>query len=123
MCPFLLVEDHPLNQTIALKILKKKEMLVDLAKDGVEAVEKFNDSTTNYYDAILMDIRMPRMTGLEAARAIRQSDREDAKEIVIIAMSANAFDEDVEKSKEAGMNEHLSKPIEPERIYETLAAY
>ena len=73
-----------------------------------------------YYDAILMDVRMPVMDGLEATRAIRALDRPDAKSIPIIAMTANAFDEDVKQSLQAGMNVHLSKPVEPEHLYETL---
>ena len=74
----------------------------------------------NHYDAVLMDVRMPVMDGLAATRAIRALDREDAKRIPIIAMTANAFDEDVQRSLQAGMTAHLSKPVEPERLYETL---
>ncbi|MBR1497609.1 MAG: response regulator, partial [Oscillospiraceae bacterium] len=73
-----------------------------------------------HYDAVLMDVRMPVLDGLGAARAIRALDRPDAKEIPIIALTANAFDEDVQRSLQAGMNAHLTKPIEPERLYETL---
>ena len=78
------------------------------------------EHAAGYYDAILMDVRMPVMDGLEATRAIRDLDRPDAKSIPIIAMTANAFDEDVKQSLQAGMNAHLSKPVEPERLYETL---
>ena len=81
----------------------------------------FSESAPGYYDAILMDVRMPVMDGLSAARAIRALDREDAKTIPILAMTANVFDEDVEHALQAGMNAHLSKPIEPERMYETMA--
>ena len=80
----------------------------------------FSEHPAGYYDAILMDIRMPVMDGLAAARAIRALDRPDAKSIPIIAMTANAFDEDVQQSLQAGMNAHLSKPVEPENLYETL---
>jgi CheY-like chemotaxis protein len=73
-----------------------------------------------YYDAILMDMRMPVMDGLEATKAIRSLDREDAKEIPVVALTANAFDEDVERSMQAGLNAHLSKPVDPEVLFETL---
>ena len=84
------------------------------------AVEMFSGHPEGYYDAILMDVRMPVMNGLEATRAIRGLKRSDAREIPIIAMTANAFDEDVQLSLQAGMNAHLSKPVEPDRLYETL---
>ncbi len=119
----LLAEDHPLNQKIARKVLEKKQMIVETADDGVYAVEKYQESTPGYYDAILMDIRMPRMTGIEAVKAIRALNRADAKSIPIIAMSANAFDEDVALSKSSGMDDHLTKPVEPEVLYRTLARY
>ena len=80
----------------------------------------FEKSPAGYYDAILMDVRMPEMDGLEAAVAIRALDRADAKSIPIIAMTANAFDEDVQRSLQVGMNAHLSKPVEPEHLYQTL---
>ena len=82
--------------------------------------EKMAASPENYYSAILMDIRMPEMDGLEATRLIRAMDRADAKAIPIIALTANAFDEDVQRSLQAGMNAHLSKPIKPDALYETL---
>jgi CheY-like chemotaxis protein len=80
-------------------------------------------SKAGTYDQILMDIRMPKLNGLEAARKIRKLNRTDAKTIPIIAMTANAFDEDVQESKEAGMNAHLSKPINPQLLYETIEMY
>ena len=80
----------------------------------------FEKSPAGYYDEILMDVRMPEMDGLEAAVAIRALDRADAKSIPIIAMTANAFDEDVQRSLQVGMNAHLSKPVEPEHLYQTL---
>ena len=73
-----------------------------------------------YYDAILMDMRMPEMDGLEATRIIRATDQADAKTIPIIALTANAFDEDVQRSMQAGLNAHLSKPVEPDLLFETL---
>ena len=84
------------------------------------AVRRFSEKPEGYYDAILMDVRMPVMDGLTATKTIRALDRPDAKTIPIIAMTANVFDEDVERSREAGMNAHLSKPVEPDKLYETM---
>ncbi|WP_367186332.1 response regulator [Oscillibacter sp.] len=98
-------------------------ILVQHAENGQVAVSLFGASANNYFDAILMDIRMPQMDGLTAARAIRAMDRPDAKSVPILAMTANAFDEDVEKSKAAGMNAHLAKPIEPQQLYQTLSDF
>ena len=109
-----------INAEIMKELLRMKEMEVDHAENGKLVVEMFADSEENYYDAILMDVRMPEMTGLEATEAIRALERPDAKEIPIIAMTANAFDEDVQRSLQVGMNAHLSKPVEPEHLYETL---
>ncbi|MCI2056384.1 MAG: ATP-binding protein [Oscillibacter sp.] len=116
----LLCEDHPLNTQIATRLLKKRGMLVECAENGQVAVNRFKQSEIGHFDAILMDIRMPVMDGLMAAKAIRALDRADAKDIPIIAMTANAFDEDVQKSKAAGMNVHLAKPIDPQQMYQTL---
>ncbi|MCI2058072.1 MAG: transporter substrate-binding domain-containing protein [Oscillibacter sp.] len=116
----LLAEDHPLNTQIAAKLLEKKEMAVEHAENGQLAVERFSAAPPGYYDAILMDIRMPVMDGLQAAKAIRALDRPDAGTVPIVAMTANAFKEDVQKSLKAGMDAHLSKPIEPERMYDVL---
>ena len=116
----LLAEDMFINAEIMKELLRMKEMEVDHAENGKLVVEMFADSEENYYDAILMDVRMPEMTGLEATEAIRALERPDAKEIPIIAMTANAFDEDVQRSLQVGMNAHLSKPVEPEQLYETL---
>ena len=80
----------------------------------------FKEKPTGYYSAILMDIRMPVMDGLKATETIRALDKEDAKTIPILAMTANAFDEDVQRSLQAGLNAHLSKPVEPELLFETL---
>lgn len=119
----LLCEDHPLNTLVATKLLEKVGMIVEKAENGLIGVNKFSDSQENEYDVILMDIRMPIMDGLEATTKIRALNRQDAKSVPIIAMTANAFAEDRSLSKSAGMNEHLSKPIEPNILYKTLSDY
>ena len=116
----LLAEDVEVNAEIMMMVLSMRNMEADHAENGKIAVEKFAASEPGYYDAILMDMRMPEMDGLEATKAIRAMDREDAKEIPIIALTANAFDEDVQRSMQAGLNAHLSKPVEPEILFETL---
>ena len=116
----LLAEDVAVNAEIMMMVLSMREMQVDHAENGRIAVEMFADHEPGYYDAILMDMRMPEMDGLEATRTIRAMDRRDAKEIPIIALTANAFDEDVQRSMQAGLNAHLSKPVEPEILFETL---
>ena len=83
-------------------------------------MEKFRESPEAYYSAILMDMRMPEMDGLEATRVIRAMDRKDAGSVPIIALTANAFDEDVQRSLQAGLNAHLSKPVQPDTLFETL---
>lgn len=116
----LLFEDHPLNTMVAVKLLENKGFQVVHAENGKIGVDKFAESPVGTFDAILMDIRMPVMDGLQAARAIRGMNRADAKKVPIIAMTADAYDEDMEKSKQAGMNAHLAKPIEPQKLYCTL---
>lgn len=116
----LLCEDHPLNRQIATRLLEKEGVLVEYAENGQAAVDAFNQSEPMYFDGILMDIRMPVMDGLTASKAIRALKHSDAETIPIIAMTANAFDEDVQKSKDAGMNAHLAKPIDPKLMYQTL---
>lgn len=116
----LLAEDVMINAEIIKEILKIKEAVVDHAENGKLALDLFTGSPENYYDAILMDVRMPEMDGLEATAAIRALDRTDARTIPIIAMTANAFDEDVQRSLQVGMNAHLSKPVEPDHLYQTL---
>lgn len=116
----LLAEDMPVNAEIMVMVLQMREMEVELAENGKIALDMFQNSPENYYDAILMDMRMPEMDGLEATQKIRALDRKDAKTIPIIALTANAFDEDVQRSLQAGLNAHLSKPVEPEVLFDTL---
>ncbi len=117
----LLAEDMDINAEILMDLLDMEGISAERAENGQAAVEMFFQSAKDYYDAVLMDVRMPVMDGLEAARAIRALDRPDAGTIPIIALTANAFDEDVQRSLQAGMNAHLSKPVEPDRLYETLS--
>ncbi len=94
--------------------------IADVTQNGKEALEMFSSSDDGYYDAVLMDIRMPQMDGLEATENIRRMGRSDARRIPVIAMTANEFDEDVQRSLRAGMNAHLTKPVEPEKLCQTL---
>ena len=94
--------------------------MVEHADNGQTAVDMFKASPTYYYDAILMDVRMPVKDGLAASVEIRAQNRPDAKTVPIIAMTANAFDEDVQRSLQAGMNAHLSKPVDPDLLHDTL---
>ena len=116
----LLAEDVMVNAEIMMMVLSMREMEVDHAENGRIALEMFESHEPGYYDAILMDMRMPEMDGLEATARIRALDRDDAKKIPIIALTANAFDEDVQRSMQAGLDAHLSKPVEPELLFETL---
>ena len=119
----LLVEDNELNIEIAQTILETEGAVVDLAHNGQEAVDRFLSGDPDRYDLILMDIQMPVMDGLEATRMIRRSDHPRAATIPIIAMTANAFDEDMKKSVESGMNGHLSKPIEIDKFFQTISRF
>jgi two-component system sensor histidine kinase/response regulator len=116
----LLAEDNTINAEIATNLLEMKGCEVEIATNGVEAVESFAAAPVGRYDAILMDVRMPVMDGLDATRAIRAMRKADARTVPIFAMTANAFQEDVKMSLDAGMNAHLTKPIEPVTLYETL---
>ena len=119
----LLAEDVMINAEIMMMVLGMREMNVEHAENGQIAVDMFMAAEPGYYDAILMDMRMPVMDGLEATRAIRASGRPDAGTIPVIALTANAFDEDVQRSMQAGLNAHLSKPVEPEALFDTLETF
>ena len=119
----LLAEDQPLNQEIAKHLLEKVGLIVDVADNGKIACDKFAASAENYYSAVILDIRMPVMDGLEAARTIREMQRSDVKDMPLIAMSADAFEEDISKSLSNGINAHLIKPINTARLYATLAEF
>lgn len=119
----LLAEDNELNMEIASFVLDEQGAAVTEAKDGKQALDLFAASVPGTYDIILMDIMMPVMDGLEAARAIRSLERSDAKEIPIIAVSANAFADDIEESVRSGMNDHLSKPLDFEKLFKMIYKY
>ena len=119
----LIAEDIDLNAEILADLLELEGIRSERAENGRIALELFSAAPPGKYDAILMDLRMPVMDGLTAAREIRATDRPDAKTIPIIALTANSFQEDVERCREAGMNEHLAKPAEPEILYGTLAKW
>lgn len=116
----MVVEDNALNMEIAQALLEDCNMTVETAYNGEEAVQRMKEVPEGYYDLILMDIMMPVMDGLEATGEIRKLDREDCHTIPIVAMSANAFDEDVKRSLASGMNGHLSKPVNVGKLQEML---
>ena len=116
----LLVEDNEINREIARTIINEMGIQTDEAKDREEAVKIVSESEIGYYDLILMDIQMPKMDGYSATKAIRLLDRADASGIPIIAMTANAFEEDIWAARRAGMNGHLSKPVNIEKLKSTL---
>ena len=116
----LLVEDNELNREIAVEILQNAGFVLDYAEDGTLAVNKMRTAAPGQYDLILMDIQMPHMNGYEAARQIRQLSNPAVKNIPIIAMTANAFSEDRQKAFAAGMNDHITKPIDVPKLMETL---
>ena len=116
----LVVEDNELNMEIAVFMLEKNGLKIECATDGVEAVDKYAGNKSGYYDAIFMDIMMPNLNGWDATRKIRTMQREDSEKIPIIAMSANAFAEDIINSRISGMNEHLTKPLSEEKMIKVL---
>lgn len=118
----LLCEDNRLNAEIAQAFLSQEGVEVDLASNGEEGVATFAKSEPGAYAAILMDVRMPVMDGLEATRAIRALDRDDAATIPVIAMTADAFEDDIKKCLDAGMNAHIAKPLDPAKVHSTLVA-
>ena len=119
----LLVEDNEINMQIARELLETNGAIITEATNGKEAIQIFESSKEGTFDIILMDIMMPVMDGLDATRYIRGIKREDAQNIPIFAMTANAFIEDVNQSKEAGMNEHFSKPLDMENVIKTICKY
>ena len=119
----LLVEDNEINREIAVEILGMTGIQIEEAHNGEEAVNKFSASEPGYYDVILMDVQMPVMNGYEATTTIRSLDRQDARTIPVIAMTANAFAEDIADSKNAGMDEHLAKPMDVAKLNEILKKY
>ena len=119
----LLVEDNELNREIARELLQQTGAAVDVAGDGKAGVEAFENSMEAFYDLILMDIRMPVMDGLRASRKIRRLSRKDAAGIPVIAMTADAFAEDVAAARQAGMNDHIAKPIDVQQLYRLIARY
>lgn len=119
----LLAEDNEINMEIALELIKITGAATDTAEDGVKAVEKFKNSAVGYYDLILMDVQMPHMDGYEATRTIRNMERPDAQSVPVFAMTANAFAEDVDKSREAGMDAHISKPLDIKELYAKMAVF
>ena len=119
----LLCEDHPLNADIAVRLLERQGMQVTVAKNGKIGVGIFQKSTPDFFQLVLMDVRMPIMDGLEATKAMRASARDDARRIPIVGMSANAYDEDFQRAREAGMNDYIAKPVMPMILYNTLAKW
>lgn len=119
----LVVEDNDLNREIATEILSMTGALIETAENGKEAVDMVVASEEGYYDLILMDLQMPVMNGYEATTALRAMEREDAKKIPIVAMTANAFLEDIQQSKACGMNEHMSKPLDIDQLQRMLARW
>lgn len=116
----LLAEDNVINTEIALRILDSFGLKADHAENGRKAVELFCESLPGQYRAVLMDIQMPVMNGFDAAREIRKLNREDAKTIMIIAMTADAFEESIRAAKDAGVDAYVTKPIDTRKLFELL---
>jgi len=116
----LLCEDNAINAMIVTKMLVDKKAIIEVAENGQIGLDKFLNSEPNYYSVILMDLRMPVMGGYDATREIRKSNKSDAKTVPIIALSADAFSHDIKKSIDSGMNGHVAKPFEPEKLYEAI---
>ncbi len=119
----LLLEDNQINMKIAKCILEKRGIIVDCAENGEKDLERLADHKEGDIDVILTDVRMPVMDGLEFARRVRALKRRDAMTIPIIAMTANAFEEDIQETLNAGINAHLTKPVDPDMLYSTLEKY
>lgn len=116
----LLAEDNSLSAEIAKMILEEEGICVDCVGNGKRAVDIFNRAVPYYYDAVILDIRMPVMDGWEAARNIRALEKNGSGQVPIIAMTADTSEEDIMKSRENGMNEHIAKPIERKRLFDVL---
>ncbi len=119
----LVVEDNELNLEIVTEVLRERGLLVTTAENGQIAVELFENSRQGTFDVILMDMHMPVMGGVEATKRIRAMAHADAQTIPILALTANDFEEDIRQTREAGMNDHLTKPFDMEKIFGALAAY
>ena len=119
----LLVEDNDLNLEVAQYILEDAGAEIIVARNGLESVELFEQSESDSFDVILMDVMMPVMDGLTATKRIRKLKRKDARTVPVIAMTANVFNEDIIAAKEAGMNEHIAKPLDFDKLIHTLAKY
>ncbi len=117
----LLCEDHPLNAEITRKMVEQVGCIIEIAENGQLGLDRFAASDEGGFDAVLMDIRMPVMDGLEAARSIRALERSDAKTVPIIALTANSYEEDKKTTAAVGMNAHLTKPVTPQVLYQTLS--
>jgi CheY-like chemotaxis protein len=122
-CRILIVEDIPENAEIVADLLELEDAETEHAENGKIALDMFKESPECYYDAILMDLRMPILDGLETARKLRGLDRKDARTIPIIALTANAFESDIKQTIEAGMNAHLAKPVDADAMYDALKYY
>ncbi len=122
-CRFLAAEDNEINAEILLQLLELEGAVCEVAEDGQEALERFQNSAPGEFDAILMDVQMPKMNGYEATKAIRGLEREDAASVLIIAMTANAFAEDVKDALDAGMNAHIAKPVDMGLLKKTVRQY
>ena len=120
---FLVAEDNEINSEILLELLRLDGADGEVAVNGKLAVELFQSAPQGHFDAVLMDVQMPVMNGYEATRNIRALERDDAKTIPIIAMTANAFAEDVKDARDAGMDDHIAKPVDMEVIRRTLGKY
>ena len=120
MMKIMLVEDNEINIEVAKELLSVVGIQVEMAMNGQLAVDAVMEKESGYFDLIFMDIQMPVMNGYEASKAIRASGRADLEKIPIVAMTADAFADDIRKSEEAGMNDHISKPVDIERLEEAL---
>ncbi len=119
----LLVDDNAVNRMIVKEFLTPTNIEIEEAENGKQAVDKFEAAAEGYYDVILMDIQMPEMDGYEAAKAIRASVKKGAKDITIIALTANAFKEDIDKATNSGMNGHIAKPIDADKLIKTISNF